>query len=434
MIPIFQLIHVGVYWILDFVSPAEFYVYPYLLSKGLIPYQQITDHHFPGLFFLPVNFFTLGFVDPLSFKLLLLLTIILTSVLLAKLSRFKSINGASLSQVVFLYSLWQLFFSGSVFWIEAILPLFMLPGLILFEKKRFLLSGLFFALAILFKQTAVLPIIFLSLYLLKKPLQLVPFWLPTAILILLLGWYFYSLGALSDFVWWNFTFNLNHYPAAAYRPPAVSDWLKISLPVTLFLTSAWTVLKTKSEFGIKLAILIIILALPGFSRFGLEHFQSAVPFFCLLIVLAARRNTFVWVPILGLSLLWVGFFIFRSHPSSSLINFSKSDQLLYQKVSQLSESGKTVFALGTSPLVYSQASQVPPGRFFFFPLPWLFSLLESKQLEILKTSPPDFIIFNPQSRVDNLSIFTTAPRLVEYMQQNYQVQATVAGHLIYQHL
>src|SRR3989339_347994 len=210
MIPIFQLIHVGVYWILDFVSPAEFYVYPYLLSKGLIPYQQITDHHFPGLFFLPVNFFTLGFVDPLSFKLLLLLTIILTSVLLAKLSRFKSINGASLSQVVFLYSLWQLFFSGSVFWIEAILPLFMLPGLILFEKKRFLLSGLFFALAILFKQTAILPIIFLSLYLLKKPLQLASFWLPTAILILLLGWYFYSLGALSDFVWWNFTFNLNH--------------------------------------------------------------------------------------------------------------------------------------------------------------------------------------------------------------------------------
>ena len=52
---------------LNFRIDPEFFVYPYLVQNSLKPYTQIIDQHFPGGFFLPINFATLGFTTPDSF-------------------------------------------------------------------------------------------------------------------------------------------------------------------------------------------------------------------------------------------------------------------------------------------------------------------------------------------------------------------------------
>jgi hypothetical protein len=431
MIPLIQLLHLYWFWQLDFIPPAEFFVYPYLTTRGLVPYMQIIDHHFPGLFFLPINFFTLGFTTPLGFKVLQLLIILLTSVFLSRLTFLKSQSRFTACLAVSLYSLWQLFFSGSLLWIDIFLPVFMLPGLILFEKRKYLASGLLFALAVVFKQTAILPLFFLSLYLLKSVKNLLSFWFPTLLVLLLLVLYFLKLGALRDFLWWNIVFNFQIYPITASAWPEFRDWLTISLPLFLYFGSTWQTLRSHSGFGLKLAGLTGVLAIPAFSRFGLEHFQSALPFFCVLVALATTYHKRLWLPVLLLSFIWTGFFIIRTHPTSKVINFSPSDLILYDQVSKLSTSGNSVYALGASPIIYSQSQLIPPGKLLFFPLPWLFLQLENRELNTLQTSSPDYVIFNPQSRVDSVDIFTSAPTLVEYIHTHYFIEATVSGQLIY---
>src|SRR3990172_1903049 len=52
-------VHLLILLKLVFFPFPELFYYPYLTNNGLIPYKQIHDHHFPLLFFLPVNLATL---------------------------------------------------------------------------------------------------------------------------------------------------------------------------------------------------------------------------------------------------------------------------------------------------------------------------------------------------------------------------------------
>src|SRR5688572_28228100 len=60
-----------------FLSP-EITLYPYLTTKGLIPYQQLIDQHFPLLFFGPLNLAQFGVTSPSSALYLFIVLILLT--------------------------------------------------------------------------------------------------------------------------------------------------------------------------------------------------------------------------------------------------------------------------------------------------------------------------------------------------------------------
>jgi hypothetical protein len=434
MIPLVQFLHAVVWWAQDFIPPAEFFVYPYLTARGLLPYTQIIDHHFPGLFFFPVNFFSLGFTDPLSFKTLALLVVLLTSVLLSRLAKHHRISPGQVVTVIALYSVWQIFFSGSTLWIDLFLPVFLLPGWELFRRRRFFLSGVMFALALVFKQTVILPLIFTCLFLFRSPKALVTFLFPPAVAVLLTWGYFFFRGSGSDFWYWNFVFNFQTYAREAGRLPGIGDLLKLSLPLTLYFLAVINGFRHHDKPLLQLAGLVGLLALPGFSRFGLEHFQPAVPFFALLLVIGfSELPSFRWL-LLPVSCLFVLVFQFRHPPAGQIVNFSPADYRVYDRAAALAVSGRTLAVLGASPLIYSQAKTLPVGNLFFFPLPWLFSPLQPRQLDIWADSPPDVIIFDPHSRVDGRSIFTSADRLIEYMQRNYRQTEEISGQLIYTRL
>jgi hypothetical protein len=434
MIFVFQLLHAALFWIQDFIPTAEFFIYPYLTSRGLLPYHEIIDHHFPGLFFLPLNFYTLGFVDPQSFKSLTLFVILLTSVLLHRLAQNMSKNKIIAAEAILLYSLWQIFFSGSLLWIDLFLPLFLLPGMYWFNNKKYLISGIFFALAIIFKQTAVLPIIFLSIFLLRKPSGLIAFIAPSFAVFAGLLFYFFRQGVLSDFIFWNFTFNFAGYAAEAGKFATQNELLKISFPLIVYVGSAVVAVRSGSKQLFQLAGMILVLALPAFSRFGLEHFQPAVSLFCLLVPLALRSNKLLKYGVYAISFIWVIFFIFRNNPSGEIVNFSKGEIELYQTAKNLKSSGFSLGLLGSSPIIYSQSGALPPGKLFYFPLPWFFSRLGEKQLALWEKDPPDYIIFNPQSSVDGKNVFTSAPGLVEYMQMNYREESVISGNIVFRHI
>jgi hypothetical protein len=431
MIILFQLIHAALFWIQDFIPTAEFFVYPYLASRGLAPYSQIVDHHFPGLFLLPLNFYRLGFVTPQSFKLLTLLVILFSSWMLYLLGRKMYANSQVAKSAVILYTIWQLFFSGSLLWIDILLPLFLLPGLYLFKSEKYLYSGIFFAMAIMFKQTAILPLLFLSAYLLAKVPKFISFIFPSlASLLVTLSWFYFS-GSLSDFLFWNFTFNIFSYSSEAARGVSPNELVKLSLPIVIFLYVSYAAFKSKSKSLLQLVGLVVILSMPAFSRFGMEHFQPAVPFFCLLASLALDYKKSSKYIIYVISLIWVAFFMIRANPAGRMINFSVEDERIYTAAKNLHKSGYSIALLGSSPIIYPVSDALPPGDLFFFPLPWFFSKLEARQLETWQEKQPDYIIFNPRSIVDGKDIFTSAPRLVEYMQMNYRKDLVISGNEFY---
>ncbi|MBI2086444.1 hypothetical protein HYT74_03830 [Candidatus Daviesbacteria bacterium] len=120
------LAHIFILSKLIFFPYPELFVYPYLTNKGLLPYSQILDQHFPGLMFLPVNFDNLGMNDEVSARFWLFGIVFLTHVLLFLIS--KTYLGAKRALLVnFLYLIWQPFFEGWVLWIDNFLPLFLLP-------------------------------------------------------------------------------------------------------------------------------------------------------------------------------------------------------------------------------------------------------------------------------------------------------------------
>src|SRR3989337_1054294 len=114
---------------MEFVAYPEFFVYPYLTTAGWLPYRQIIDQHFPGLFFMPVNFFTLGFINPRSLKILSLLLVIFQSALIYRIAKSISSRVYPLIAMV-TFALWQPFFSGNHLWLKAVIlppgPIFLL--------------------------------------------------------------------------------------------------------------------------------------------------------------------------------------------------------------------------------------------------------------------------------------------------------------------
>ncbi len=431
IIPLVQLAHAVLFWFQDFVPTAEFFVYPFLTARGLLPYSEIIDHHFPGLFFFPVNFFTLGITTPQDFKVLALLVILLTSTALYHLAKLYTSNKSIQTEIIILYALWQTFFSGSVLWIDLFVSLFVVVGFYNFRRNRHLLAGFLFSLALIFKQTAILPLAFLSLFLLNKPRQMLLLIVPTIISLTATYWYFNQLGVGSDFVYWNFTFNFMGYAREAAMGPGLSDLIKLSLPLGLFLSSAWLVIHNHDSKLLQLCGLIIVLSLTAFSRFGLEHFQPLVPFFCLLVPLTLPDIKLIRSGAMVVSVIWLGFFMLRHPPSMQLKNFSRSDIDTYSAVGRLVPPARSVALLGATPLILSQNRLLPVGKLYYFPLPWFFSRLEDRQLAVWQTSPPDLIIYNPESRVDGQYISSSAPALVEYMQMHYRKEAVIGENEIY---
>jgi hypothetical protein len=159
-----------------FFPYPELFTYPYLTSHGLISYKQIFDQHFPGLMFFPVNLFTLGMTTPQMARLWQFALVVLSQIILFLVAKkiFKS-NILALSANI-LYLIWQPFFEGWVLWVDSFFTIFLLPAFYFSFKAKegrgkfdYLLAGLFFGIALLFKQVVIpLVALVLLLYLLDK--------------------------------------------------------------------------------------------------------------------------------------------------------------------------------------------------------------------------------------------------------------------------
>lgn len=401
----------------EFWPYPELFIYPYLANLGWLPYRQIIDHHSPGLVFFPLNLASGGLTTPAAMQVALLLIVLVQAVLIYRISCSKL--------VVTWYVIWQSFFGGNYLWYDSFLGLFVLPAYLAWRARRWLVAGLLLGSAVVVKQS-ILPLgVFvagLTWWTTRRLRPVMVFTLGAMTPPLLTAIYFWRLGVFWDFWYWVVTFNWQVYAAAGRLAPAAGDLRLLLLPVIL-LAVAVPRLRDKSLLG-----WLVFSVVSGLSRFALVHLQPAVPFMALILVSLPRR---VVAMALVASLLWVGGYYWRSGNFGQVRFFDAQTLRLVEMIKERTRLGEKIFLLGTQPNVYVLTQTVPAGNIFAFHMPWILSVVEDRILSGLKSDPPNLVVWDTQSSVDGISITASAPKLVQYISDNYQAIATVGSNLIY---
>ncbi len=403
-----------------FVYP-EFLIYPYLTAMGLLPYKQILDQHFPGLMFFPVNFYSLGFTTLAGFRPVLVLTIIIQSMLVYKLT--KKIAGAypALLAVIF-YGLWQPVWDGNILWIDSFLGIFTLLSALNFCNKKWFWTGFWLGWGIIFKQTllplgTIVGILIWRQAGFKKAFR---YGLVLAVPSVLMLIYYYFQGSLSDFWFWTVLFNLSNYAKEGGLKPVFSTIIKLIIPVLIVLPG---ILQKNLRWLYGWGVFSVA---GGISRFGLIHFQPLLPFLAIIFGLVYYKYSkkLIIVSILTSLTILIGALI-RSKNWTETKFEGKQDLLVVDKIKSKVSPNDPIFILGAQPHYYALSQTRPAGSVFVFQLPWFLKLSEDRVLQAMKSDPPKLIIYDPLAGINGQNINGYAPELVKYMQDNFYLTDVV---------
>ncbi len=420
MILIFQLIHALILWRLEFFLYPELLIYPYLTAKNVIPYAQILDQHFPGLMFFPINFHTLGFQDPVSFKALLILIIIIQSFFIYRFTRSR------LS--VFLFTLWQPLFEGNQLWLDTFLPLILLPAFVTFLSGHLFVTGILLGLGVVFKQTLVPVVAYVGLVLLfkKRFRQLFIFSIGALIPSIVMLLYYLDLGVIADFWYWTVQFNLTVFAAHGRNSPSINEAVKV-----LFIGLIGLYLFIRYPKTRHLLMWGLLGSLETFSRFGLIHLQPLIPFVAISAMFLKKSRKVAMLVIIS-SLAWFGYFLVREPNLGQYRYFDSQTLQIIGTIKDRTDPGDKIFLLGVQPHIYQQTQTLPPGNVFVFQFPWFLQISGARVLQTLKDDPPKLVLYNPESNIDEQHLRDYASYLVEYTQEYYKLVDQIGDTHIYE--
>lgn len=433
------LLHLLLLTKIIFFPYPELFIYPYLTEQGLIPYKHIFDQHFPGLMFFPVNLYSLGFVSPYNMRILHLGLVFVTHVLLFLVAKklFKSKRLALIANL--LYLIWQPFFEGHVLWIDSFIPPLLLVSLyFLSEKKlsssKIFVSGVVMGITLIFKQVTAPLIIFIFLYLKfyknESFKKITLFILGSSIFPLIMVVYFYALGALRDFVFWTFTFNVTTFAQMGRKLPSLSGLIK-SVPVfgLGLIASLYFVYIERRGKANAIRILLIVFFVGGlffaYARFDFIHLQPALPFTILLgLLLFEKVNP---RRLIGFGLVYgvIGLYLlsplYRFNWNNRVLFFGEFEKKLSSEVQKYSKKNDSVFAFGTTTHLNYLTNTLPPGKVFVFPFPWFMVEAEGKILEGIKNDPPKVVVRDLTATTGGVNLVSFMPEISTYVVENYRV-------------
>jgi len=420
------LVHILILSKLIFFPYPELFVYPYLTNRGLIPYRDILDQHFPGLMFFPINLDYLGMTTPEIARLWQYGVVVLTHIILFFVARkiFRSSLKALFSN--FLYLVWQPFFEGWVLWIDSFLPIFLLVSfyfLSSWDKKRevklLFFSGLLFGIALLLKQ-AVLPLVALIAFFIffrrKKIWDLMYFGFGFLIPVVFLAIYIIRLGVWHDFFFWTITFNLTTFAEMGRKYPEASLFIR-----SLFVFAPAFVAGRKD---ILISLFILGSLAFAYARFDLVHLQPVLPFVVLgtMSVLGRIRKSVLAKIFLGFYLFAALFILtrfYQGHLGKKVFFFGETERKIVKEIEELTAPQDKIFAFGTLPHVYQMTGLLPPGNIFVFQFPWFMMKAEESILSGIISDPPKVVIRDPDAQVDDRKLIDNMLQIDQYVQDNY---------------
>ena len=430
------LFHLFLYWPLEFFSYPEFHIYPYLVNRGLIPYRQIIDQHFPALTLTGTNFYSLGFTDPLDFKKLALLLILVQSVFIFKSAGKLRLKGRYFS--VFAFALWQIYFAGNHLWYDSFVGFFAVIAFYYWLGRKYFVSGLLLGAAVLFKQSAlILPLFLIPWAAVCSPGRLktafrfaAGVFLPVAALF----YWVYSRGVFDEFWFWTIEFNWLYYPTLAFSPPSFRAVLYLISPALVVVSSL--IYQNKRTSVLFPVVWAGLLVLSGFTRVDRMHFQAAVPFLSLITgVLAAdlyRYKRIVFYALSAFLIAVFGRYYFRQSHFFQYRFFDSASLRLAQSISRRVPAGDKTFLLGVQPHLYVLSGTLPSGSFFVYQLPWYLHLTGDRMLADLALDPPRYIFFDTSAVVDKVPVTEYTRPLLQFIRRDYRLMDKIGDVEVYE--
>lgn len=431
------LIHISILLKIVFFPYPELFIYSYLTTKGLLPYKQIIDQHFPGIMFFPLNLFNLGINTPDKARFLNLGLVSLNHIFIFLIARkiFKS-NYLALF-VNIMYLIWHPFFEGYVLWIDTfvsslLLILFyvLINGWKRVEKKKEFIAGLILGITLLFKQVILpLALVLFAYYFLYKKKFMSSLGLLLGILlpVLLMFIYIIKLDVLKDFWYWTVTFNLTTFSQLGRKYPTFLEILKICWVFSPSLLAVFIIFLKKPVKELQLLSIFFICAMFFFyARSDFIHLQPLLPFGFLLTIflikIVPKRLIYpvVIIYLLGSSYLLLPFYRWAINNKQTLF-FGDKEREIISEVKKYAGKDDSVFSFATVSHLNYLTDTLPPGRVFVFPFPWFMLKAQNIILEGIVKDPPKVIIMDKYAEVEGMNLIAYMPDIKKYIDSKYKV-------------
>jgi len=419
-LPSALLLHISLILIRGYFLSTEFTLYPYLVTRGFLPYRDIIDQHFPTLLFGPFSLPAFLTVNPWPLLGLFLLILCVTDIFIYfSLIRYK-VRQPLVWLTLFVAS--SVYFSGNILWIETFVNLLLSVWLFLSTSKKNLhrfVSGFILSQVILLRPTIAPAILLLLLGISDFSIYL---FLGGLIGLAIPSLFIFKQGIFPDFFNLTITFNKTVYPLEARLVPGKREILALGL----FIFPA-VVAFVKNKKYLFLGILLLLFAL-AFPRFGYEHLQ---PLYLLTIVLTAlvvkRPNVVVYLFIFIFFCLNIVSGI-RHHYG----NFFMTPEVISASKEIKDKPGQVIYLLGVPDIVYQLSGKMPPGYTYVPSLPWYLHQKEFSQKIIMsleKSGSP--VLIDDKAQIDGKNIVDESGEIIEYIRMNYINRGYIGNYQLY---
>lgn len=413
-----------------FTDWPEMYLWPYLMLKGWLPYKDIAIAHTPILLWLLKTFYVVFGIGVFQLKIVTWLLIGLTDLGLFLIAK-KNFGVKIAFGTLILYVPLQIYYQGNGLWFDLLLaPL----GLTVFwqiKEKRYLISGIVWALSFLTKQTAVwfLPPLIFSLILTTKKQWFVPisrFVIGATCVFCATLVIFAKLGVLTDFVYWAGYFGLTILPRSEGQIAFPDVWTTAK---ALLAFTPLVFLVRKRVKLLEVGMWAIFLVLGTVPRWALFHFQPALPFLAFFVSLLfydlskKRQYVFVILYCAAISLL-VTRELLRNWQMGN--RFTDASTIAIGKyIRSVVEAESTIYVLNYWEHAYAITETLPATRPWIPHLAWYMDMpgVQEAMIAGLEQTRPKYILFKPYS-ASGLAAYRPAV-LDSYISQNYYTFSSV---------
>lgn len=404
-----------------FLSP-EFTVYPFLTSRGFLPFTNILDQHFPTLLFGPISLPLALTANPYPLLTLFLLVTALTDLFFFFSLLRRRVASPQLWLLVWIVvSYW---FSGSTLWLETFINLFLAIVLFLGGRQRPLVtfaSGFLFGLILLAKPT-LLPVLAL-LFVYLKPISTLFFFTGLFTPLLITGLYLFRFDLFSSFLYFTLDFNRRYYALFAAKAPTLRQLLEMGL---FFVPSLLIFLKKKQYLALTLVLSGLVLIYP---RFEYTHLQPALllTLFCLSQILVLQKKLIL--PVAALVLAFAVAKNYRHHYGNFYLDAETIKLAGYLKT----KPEISLYVFGGNDLLYPLSNRIPPGFTYLPSLPWYWqdAVLSQKMVTALTDSPTTEVLVKSGTFLDGANIQASSGLIGEFIKNNYQPEATIGSYQVY---
>jgi hypothetical protein len=412
-----------------FTAWPEMTLWPYLFTKGWMPYRDIAMAHNPLMIVDLSIFYKLFGVGIIQLKIFTWLLILLANLLV-----FFVANKIWGKRIAFLSLMFfpglLLFFDGNGLWFDLYMGVLAFYSFYCIRSKRWFWVGVFWALAFLSKQTAVwflIPIAFELVINIKtifpKLLKLI---LGTSLVLGLFVLSLALLGILPDYYNWAIKFGIFILPKAQgqIQMPDLKNLVVALFPFSVFLPLVFG--KEKHKW------ILLFWAVAGcmgaYPRFEYFHFLPSAPFIAIsagivLVSFAKLKNSgkiFVVLYIFGMLYLFGNYFMRNWREGTRFYEGDVRNVVDY--VVANTKPGDKIFVMNWWDNIYALTNTLPATNPWVPQLSWYQELpgIQDAELADLKISQPGMVVLNPYTD-SGLSAYMPQ-KVYDYIRLNYKLE------------